>query len=184
LKGVGVMNQLSQKKKDLIAGVYVNFKDRRILVLDGISGDAFEGFKGILTKRNAPFENEEVVFFKDLTWFGGGEEGILITDKHFYYYQWGFKQIAIADIAQLRVGGWFDENIVFVLKNGQSVSLWLAKFFGEIKTIIEILQSDDEVAIEIEAKEKSLPVQVQCLGCKAIIRANQNFCEYCRSPVS
>lgn len=49
-----------------------------------------------------------------------------------------------------------------------------------MKAIIELLQADDEIDIE----DKPAPVQVQCLGCKAIVRSNQKFCEYCRSPLS
>ncbi|MCL1989296.1 MAG: hypothetical protein FWG67_00235, partial [Defluviitaleaceae bacterium] len=132
------MSKLTQKKRDLISKSYVNFRDKRILVLSGIDGKAFETFKSILVKRNAPIENEEVVFFKDLTWLGGGEEAILITDKHFYYYQWGFKLIKISHIRELKIGGLFDENIVFVLKSGQSVSIWASKLFSEVKEVIDI----------------------------------------------
>ena len=174
------MIKITQVKRDLISKSYVKFEDRGILVLDGISGKAFETFESILVKRNTPIKNEEVVFFKDLTWLGGGEEGILITSEHFYYYQWGFKQIAITDIAELKIGGLFNENIIFILENGQTISIWAAKLFLEVKAVIEILQTVDEV----EIKDKPVPVQVQCLGCKAIIRSNQNFCEYCRSPLS
>lgn len=172
------MIMITQVKRDKISKSYVNFKDKGILVLEGVNGKAFETFKSILVKRNNPIENEEVVFFKDLTWFGGGEEGILISSKYFYYYQWGFKKIAITDIAELKIGGLFDESIVFVLKNGQSESIWAAKLFSEVKATIETLQANDEIEIE----DNPVPVQVQCLGCKAIIRANQSFCDYCRSP--
>ncbi|MCL2559327.1 MAG: hypothetical protein FWE07_02465 [Turicibacter sp.] len=174
------MNELTQRQKDAIAQSYVNFKDRGILVLAGISGKAFKTFKKRLVEWETPIDDEELVLFKDLTWLGGGEEGILITHAHFYYYQWRFKQIAIADIAEIKIGGLFDENIVFVLKNGQSVSIWLAKLFSEVKEVIEILQSVDEP----EQKKPSASSQVQCLGCRAIVLSHQNFCEYCRSPLS
>ena len=171
------MSKLTEKKRNLISKSYVNFEDKRILVLANIRGKAFETFKGILIKRKSTVENEENVFFKDLTWLGGGEEGILITNKYFYYYQWGFKQIEITNIDEVRIGGWFDENIVFVLKSGQSVSIWASKLFSEVKEVIDILQTVDEVNV------RPVPVQVKCLGCKAIIKSNQNFCEYCRSPL-
>ena len=174
------MDKLTQEKRDLISRSYVNFKDKLILVLDGIHGKAFEGFKKVLFERDVSIDDEEVVLFKDLTWFGGGEEGILITNKHFYYYQWGFKQIAITDISEVKIDGWFDENIVFVLKSGQSVSIWAAKLFSEVKAVIDILQKVDTVC---EVEVKPVPMQIQCLGCKAIISSSQNFCEYCRSPV-
>jgi len=172
---------ITKEQQDLVSRSYVNFKDKGILVLEGIHGKAFEGFKEVLTKKGVSIDREEVVFFKDLTWFGGGEEGVLITNQHLYYYQWGFKQIAVADILEIKIGGWFDENIVFVLKSGQAVSIWLSKLFSEIKAVVDILQSVDAVC---EVKVKSVPVQIQCLGCKAIISSSQNFCEYCRSPIS
>jgi len=170
---------ITQKKRDLISKSYVNFKDRGILVLNGINGNAFETFKRILVTRNIHIENEEIVFFKDLTWLGGGEEGILITSKYFYYYQWGFKQITISDIVELKTGGLFNDNIVFVLKSGQLISIWAAKLFSEVKATIEILQTDDK-KVKSE-KRNSFPIQ--CLGCRAIIQVSQNFCEYCRSPI-
>ena len=173
------MEKLTQTKRNLISSAAVTFKDRKILILDGVRGRAFETFKAFLIKKNAPIEREEVIFFKDLTLFGGGEEGVLITDKHFYYYQWGFRQIAIADISEVLIGGLFDENIVFALKSGHTVSIWLSKLFQEIKAVIAILQTDD-VAFDAA---KSQPVQVQCLGCKAIVRREQNICDYCRSPL-
>lgn len=173
------MSKIKQTKRNLIFSAYETFTDSRILVLDNINGQAFETFKGILVKRNAPINEEEVVFFRDLTWFSGGEEGILITNAHFYYYQWGYRQIAISNIAKMKVGGLFDENIVFVLNCGQSISIWASKLFHEIKTIIEILKADDAISVN----DQLASVQVQCLGCRAIIRSNQKYCEYCRSPL-
>jgi|GEM_PF-3554079 len=175
------MEQLSKKQKDLISKAYTNLADRRILVFSSIQGEAFETFKRILVKRNAPIELEEFILFRDLTLLGSGEEGILITNEHFYYYQWGFRQIAISDIAEMKSSGWFNENIVFVLKNGESISMaiWATNLFNEVRKVIEILQIEDEAE-----EEKSASVQVRCLGCRAIIRSNQKFCEYCRSPLS
>ena len=174
------MNKLTQKKRDLILGSHINFKAKGILVLDDIHGKPFETFKNILVKRNSPISNEELVFFKDLTWFGSGEEGFLITSEYFYYYQWGFKVIKISHIRELKIGGLLNENIVFTLENGQTISIWLSKFFDEVKAVIEVLNTVDTIE-EIETKPAS--IQMQCLGCKAIIRSNQNFCEYCRSPL-
>ena len=174
------MEQLTNKQRSLISSAYANFTDGRILVFSSIQGEAFETFKRILVMRNAPIELEELVLFRDLTWFGGGEEGILITATHFYYYQWGYQQIAISGISEMKIGGWFNENIEFVLTSGQMISIWLAKLFHEVSTIIEIMQADDEVEVDAQ----SAPVQVQCLGCRAIVRPNQKFCEYCRSPLS
>jgi len=179
------MNKMTQAKRALISKAYAKFADKRVLVFNSIKGQAFETFKKILVKRNAPIELEEFVLFRDLTLLGGGEEGILITNEHFYYYQWGFRQIAISDISEIKSSGLFNENIIFVLKNGEPVSMaiWASNLFNEVKEVVEILQSDDEADVEITIKDKQAPVQVQCLGCKAIIRSNQKFCEYCRSPL-
>ena len=175
------MEQLTNKQRSLISNAYANFTDRRILVFTSIQGEAFETFKRILVKRNAPIELEEFVLFRDLTWFGSGEEGILITNEHFYYYQWGYQQIAIVDIIEVKSSGWFNENLIFYLKSGESISvaIWSSNLFNEVREVIEILQADDVVD-----DDRSAPIQIQCLGCKAIIRSNQKFCEYCRSPLS
>jgi len=179
------VNKVTQEKKALIAKAYANFTDRRILVFSSIKGEAFETFKEILVKRNAPFELEEFILYRDLTILGGGEEGILITNAHFYYYQWGYQQIAISDIAEIKYSGWFDEYIIFVLKNGKSVSMaiWASSLFDEIREVIEILQTDDNDDVT-NVDNQSAPLQVRCLGCRAIVRANQKVCEYCRSPLS
>jgi len=176
------MSRLSQVKKDLISQAYSNFKDTQILIFNSISGQSFDTFRNILVGRNAPIENEEFVFFRDLTMLRGGQEGVLITNKHLYYYQWGFQQIVVADIVEIKMSGLFNENLVFNLKDHQTISIaiWASNLFNEIKAVITILQVEDEVKTE----EKATSHQVRCLGCKAIIRSDQNFCEYCRSPLS
>jgi len=176
------MNQLAQGKVDSISRASVSFKDKAVLVLDGVHGRAFDGFKQTLAKRGISLKDEVLVLFKDLTWFGGGEDGFLITDKRVYYHEWGFRCLEIAEIEMVRIGGLFDENIEFILKDGQIISLWLAKIFSEVKAVIEVLKSVD-VAPTLVEDDRPMVHQVQCLGCRAIVRSNQNFCEYCRSPL-
>ena len=174
------MNQLAKNKEDLILEASVSFKDKTVLVLENIGGHAFDGFKQTLRRRGVTLEAEVLVLFKDLTWFRGGEDAFLITDKHIYYHEWGYRCLVISDIDIVRIGGLFDENIEFVLKNGQVVSLWLSKIFYEVKTVIDLLQLEDKITPD---EQKTVVHQVQCLGCRAIVRASQNFCEYCRSPL-
>jgi len=173
------MSKLTQEKKGLLLKSHVDFKDRHILMLDGIGRKAFEGFKQALDKKNISLEDEEVILFKDFTWFGSGDEGLLITDEHLYFkYWWYFECVKIADVREVQHSGWFNENIKLVLNNGKSVSLWAHEVFDEVKTVVDILRTGDAVTAE------PVTTQVQCLGCKAIIRSNQAFCEYCRSPLS
>ena len=42
---------------------------------------------------------------------------------------------AIADISEVLIGGLFDENIVFALKSGKTVSVLLSELFQEISAI-------------------------------------------------
>ena len=177
------MSQLLQEKVDLISKAYVTFKDKDLLILDGINGRAFDGFKQTLANRNVFLEDEIPVLFKDLTWFGGGEDGLLITNKHVYYHEWGYKCLKLTDIDEVRIGGWFDENIDFILKHAPTISIWAAKVFNEVHTVIEILSKTDEKDAK-ERKDTSAPTQVKCLGCRAIVHSNQTFCDYCRSPLS
>jgi len=113
-----------------------------------------------------------------LTWFGGGEDGLLITNKHVYYHEWGYKSLKLADIDEVRISGWFDENIDFILKHAPTMSIWAAKVFNEVRTVIEILNGVDENDVE----RKVTVAQTQCLGCGAITYPNHDFCEYCHRP--
>jgi len=173
------MNRLNQKKLDLILSSYIDFQDENIQILDGISGRAFNGFKKTLSKRGISFGEEEKILFIDFTTFGSGADGLLITNKQLYYKFFSdFKHIELTDIYSMKMSGERHENIQIVLKNGQSVSISTDTNLDDIKTVIDILIDANGMKVNIEVK------QVKCMGCRAIINTNQNFCEYCRSPLS
>jgi len=79
------MNELTQRQKDAIAQSYVNFKDRGILVLAGISGKAFKTFKKRLVEWETPIDDEELVLFKDLTWLCGVVFNVTVTTEIFTF---------------------------------------------------------------------------------------------------
>jgi len=173
------MNKFNQKKLDLILSAYIDFQDKNIQILDGISGRAFNGFKKTLSKRGISLDEEEKILFTDFTTFGSGADGLLITNEQLYYKFFSdFKHIELTDIHRMKMDGERHENILIVLKNGQSISLSTDTNLDDIKTVIDILTGANGMKVNIEGK------QVKCLGCRAIINTNQNFCEYCRSPLS
>lgn len=137
-----------------------------------MNSKALDTFKNFLSAKGIFIKNDDIVYFKDLTWLKGGEEALLITNDYFYYYQWGFKVINLSEIKSLSIGGIFDENIVFEMKSGQNISIWAAKYFDEIKEVIDVIKSNSKV---FQAKV--------CVGCRATIRTNREICDYCRLPV-
>jgi len=172
------MNKFNSPKKDAILSAFINFQDKNIQILGGIGGRAFKGFKKTLSKRGVSFDEDEIVLFIDFTTFGSGSDGLLITSERLYYKFFSdFKQIELADIHRVKMSGERHESILFVFKNGQFAKISTDTSLDDIKTVIDILMGVNEAKSNIEVK------QVRCLGCQAIVSVNQNFCEYCRSPL-
>jgi len=85
--------------------------------------------------------------------------------------------VKIDDIKWIQKGGLFDENIKLILNNRKTISLWAHEVFDEVKAVIEVLKNTDTLT------KKSMVSKVKCVACQAVIRSNQNFCEYCRTPL-
>jgi len=74
-------------------------------LFEDVKAKQLNNFKESLAKVGFPFDDGEIVYFRDFTVFGSGKEGFLVTDQSFYVCGSNSHSIPLNQISQIRFVG-------------------------------------------------------------------------------
>jgi len=154
-------------------------------LFNDIPAKKIANFKKMLAKNNVSVDNEEIIFFYDLTIFGSGKEGSLITNTSIYHIDTlGFKQAKFSDISQFHYEDGNTQGVgqTFIdLKDNTKLSYisakWMFDIINAIFAALGVVMAEKIELVQFDRLEKA-----QCQNCRAWTR--HEICEYCRTPVA
>ena len=161
-----------------------------------------------ILKTHGVSDNEDMIFYLDVGSFKGKKSGLLLTTHSVHYKSYWFSKnrhlehqyISNFKFAALRI--WIYNNQNQLHQEIHHPIIKTKRLQCLIESVYSYLRAEgliDDVCIEIpeepeqlveekvvqpeEKTEEANKRAVRCLGCKAIVRADQSFCEYCRTPI-
>ncbi|MCL2560629.1 MAG: zinc ribbon domain-containing protein [Turicibacter sp.] len=180
------MNRLTDAQRTEIRNIFNRHQPMQTRVFEDIQPRKLKNAKESMGRGMG--DDEEIFLLYDDTVFGSGKNGVLLTTKGMYARGIGEGSMFIVydDIASMSRNF---STITVRPKSGQEFKIDANHDTTKATAMLDELTR--YMQTEFGSGQSSLqtpdvtasPRNRECQGCGAVAQPNQNFCEYCGSPV-